>query len=790
MALYRPIVSRFDNDDATDDPSINLPAPAQLAAISEIERVNLAIKLAELDPWSVSRYFEEFRIVHPASRLAIARVAAARSGLHTSAFIENFDLREEEALAEIGRIALAQSFYSLRHICYWYNLPADVLQREILCPVLSEIAHGSYSHRALRQFGDDLDNLAQDPGALVGLCGKLDVTDARWATLKPKERLLQFARWLQAQYPEFNDEILSWSDETKTEATSAAALALTIGYWHQAEIDGRVNRARASLALFTGYASIPQGSMSSKARNELWSVLLEAHKIFGPQLSTLIPVDFSRTSNALATLTLAAALKGLGGELPQFGAPISSEAQYAEAQNLLLKKLSLEFKRQVGIAEDSEGSNQMIRLTADWGGDISPLLVLAGRYAAHEQWHAQRPVLAEFARRCLDGSFREWRYRQEDQQLDMLTPEQLSAWRDNPAILGIYESDREDPLTAQTVLFEAASQLFSSDILAHVPHNVLFQMGQVCVSPEELAALLVLEEKRFASTATPAQALELIRHSVDSQDVETLRTAVKLVNGAKSRLFKALDEESRSDLCARLSTLNDLVKRITVANINRYCVLSVITDDPKLLLMTGGLMPTGSCVDYRNGGDAGVLMGYVLDGNIKLVLSYVVRTSLLERVSSKWAEGSFRFDPGAQSLTFDRPEGRGCVALGSPVRRQILRLGSLEHTNTVAVGSGLSSSGAANSPQSHNPTKTAVCFQENAYSLSHDINYKIARQQDALISKYLDSCGILLPNRRDTINFPASRNHSGVYSDAEFAKSRSGAVTGPYSISCWMLRSL
>jgi hypothetical protein len=185
-----------------------------------------------------------------------------------------------------------------------------------------------------------------------------------------------------------------------------------------------------------------------------------------------------------------------------------------------------------------------------------------------------------------------------------------------------------------------------------------------------------------------------------------------------------------------LKSLNDATKRVQVVAGSEYCVVSVITDDPKLLLMTGDLVQAASCQNFRSGSHIQTLPGYVIDGNIKLALTYVVRKGTIDRLGVTDYE-SLTFDPATQTLS--APGGDKQIKLGYAMRREVLRVGA-----------------------SHGE---AVCVIERPYLQTHAISDQIASHQRGLVAAHLKGSGVRVPMHSEYVTCPASRNPGGVYSD-------------------------
>jgi hypothetical protein len=268
--------------------------------------------------------------------------------------------------------------------------------------------------------------------------------------------------------------------------------------------------------------------------------------------------------------------------------------------------------------------------------------------------------------------------------------------------------------------------------MVHIPAEVAATVRSEPIVAERAEELLTLSEGDFSSKVSLAEAVKLLRYVIDSQDSAKIREATKLINGCKGKLVRALSAETAQQIGADLSSLNESSKSINVSAGTSYYVISVITDDPKLLLMTGDLVQTASCQNYRCGSHIQTLPGYVIDGNIKLALSYVVKAELFERTFSSAA---VTFDPATQTLQ----AGTKRLNLGSALRREVLRVGSV--------------------------SGSAVCVTERAYVQGHAIAGSIQKQQAGLIAAHLAPCGIKSAGAEVRVSHPASRNALGVYTD-------------------------
>jgi hypothetical protein len=286
-------------------------------------------------------------------------------------------------------------------------------------------------------------------------------------------------------------------------------------------------------------------------------------------------------------------------------------------------------------------------------------------------------------------------------------------------------------------------ETFEANLLVHLPQAIAEEARLVTIDDRERDRLLALEEREFAKSVSLPTAVALVRSALATGYAEEVRQAVKLVNGAKGSLLRGIDDSKQ--IQSDLKTLNDYGKTLGGKAGTRYYVFSTITDDPKLLLMTGDLVQSASCQNYRSGSHIETLPGYVIDGNIKLALSYVIKGEVLDR----YPGATFEFDAARQVL---RVSGRDeVIPLGYAVRREVLRVGK--------VGT------------------EGVVFTERAYLQNHVISDSIARQQCELIEEFCYGASVRPQRRGERATFAASRNPSGVYSDAG-----GGIMRGEYSI--------
>lgn len=706
--------------------------------------VRIAKAAAAHNGMGTSRFISRYGITDKAELARIAKIAATHDGVGTSYSIESYGITNQADLIEIAKLSVSQSLIAIRFLTN-YPLSETVLSAKVLGPVLSEITSGRDKERHFTNLRNSLAKICSDNYHR----DLMRISCESWDRLEPNQRLAAVTEWFSDLHKKHTkrDLPLSGNLEVQAEEVIFDALSATIISWDTANVQRYGTRARASLAAFSGYDSLPIGELSTTACREMWGILITARTTIGPELASTVPVDLGgNRSQALKVLTLATALKGLGGELPTFSEPINTTERFQAAEKLLTERVAREFERCLSL--DTSGSTSAVaRLWDQWGGDLMPFTVLAGRYRSNKHWNHELPVVSEIAKRCLDGSFHEWRYRRDDTQLSMLSEHQLLGWTRNPVRISRISADAGREGNHEATQLENLANIFSTNLLHNLPADLALTISALPMERGEAETLLALDERSF-NKRNIHDAVRLISYALSTKDMEKIRKAVALTNGAKANLLRDLPEADKKQLSADLKSMNDATKKSRAPERGQYCVVSVITDHPKLLLMTGDLVHAASCQNYRSGSQIQTLPGYVIDGNIKLALSYVVKAGVLDQLGvSDYA--TLTFDPATQSLR--APGGHKPLPLGYAMRREILRVGSVDGE--------------------------AVCVTERPYVQTHALGNEIANHHRELVAAHLKASEIRTARDNEIVECPASRNPSGVYTDKG-----GGAQRGTYAV--------
>ncbi len=714
-------------------------------------RTALARRAATREPYVLISHIEAFNLEDAVIRGEIALQCAETWPSRVAKAIKSFGIESVTLRLQLAQMAmLADPIKNLPTIINNFGLSHAQLATEVIDPAFSQLFKGfantelkARSTMLLSKYTANLRQLLTSPEDLAAL--GLDPNEA--LALEPHERMRAIVDYIQKHVPRFDASLGAFLGEIQAEELLPAALAATIFTWDSCDLSRYPHRARAALARVSGYA-LPTGKLSPNSAREMWGTLMTAHELCGGAPAKFIPVTFDDRSQALRLITIGGAIAGLGGRLPQYTEPLAGAAIESEITRLTTL-LERTFAHQIGLSALQPGSLE--RLLREWGGDITPFSVLAARFSQTSGWREELPVLADIATTVLGGTFRDRKYARTDGQLSYLNDRQLTAWRANPCSLQLH-TVAPQATGAETAIRDYVRGVFETNLLMHLPENTAQQVTPA--TPAEVTRFVGLSERDQArERLTLAAAVGLLRTAIAVAPPEELKQAVSAIHGLKQALLRPIAEDdpiTARQLSDDLGTLKDLFRSRKGTAGQGYYVFSTITDDPKLLLMTGDLVQSASCQNYRSGSMIGTLPGYVIDGNIKLALSYVVKQQLFDRTLAQIGVTTasncrFAFNAPRQELVLTAGEGslerQATITLGCAMRREVLRLGARQGK------------------------ETPVLLTERAYLQPHPVDQAIAQQQNELATTVRTAIGAAVPTKHFTTIFPPSRNPGGVYSD-------------------------
>lgn len=770
-----------------------------LGVNSKSGRFAVAKVCAQSHPLGFARFFERYGFDDGESRLALALIVAAAEGGAVMQHLKSFDLSDKQQrrvlrvavtssplgvmrnlyratglghrfVVSLARKALLNCPYAHTEIRNNLSLSETEMFRRVTDPAFTAMVRAYSSekmgnsaraqlYKSLRRhFTESLDQN-------MSLVDELGLDLSGYEELSLSARLRYTAAWLRDAHPILDESLIDYERELATAELMPAALAATLLTWDDASPDRYDNRARAALARLTGYRDIPRGHLSSNAARELWGVMISAYEIVEKPLSEVLPLRLKGVTPALAykAVMMVATLHGLGGKVPQFSSPLMSDKQIEEACDRLLPLINDAMSRFLGVQELPE--EKIFSLLERWGGDLTVFGTLAARLSANNLWRAEVPVLREIGRHIVQDTYHDWRYRRDDDQLTMLSLPGLDAWRRNPMTFESYSVRVKGAEEAQSTAGRVVR--YYQDSLAPLLHSVCgLPKENVDSSVEQLRQLLALPEKLFTQQVrTLDQAAVLVSKAVSTYEPSLVAELVARINNNKQGLFahvSAINAGAARGVSEGLLQLKRIAKGISGLPRESYYVLSTLSDDPKLLLMTGELVQAWSCLSYRTGSNIDALPANATDGNLKLALSYAVSRHVVQRALDRLGVPDSSliyagFDHPRQLLILRRrdrgTQGRESaveISLGSAIRREVIRLG-------------VASDGAA------------VLLTDKAYTQSHCMGETAEGQQRQLIAAHAQEIGARLYEADEGAVFPASRNPAGVYTDGG-----RGAVRGRY----------
>lgn len=569
----------------------------------------------------------------------------------------------------------------------------------------------------------------------------------------PLAKIHYVLRQLEATFPDLHLGSGKSSIEADALSKDAALLVAAAGVATApfATRDDTDHRALALVAGLDGLAGEPLGPREHRHVVELLRSIYEGHATRHPNLGSLIDIspDVWRTDFA--------------GSLE---CVLSRAALYSIEPSLLPERLTIdrsnltERRRELGTALstalasslDLSADKDAVTLAQTWG-DLTPITVLLGRLSRSHPYEI--PALREVVEQVIHGTFFDYRYDLDRDQLRGFTQTTLEQWRKNPHRLALCRAGDSSELSSDRAL--SGAQQNYAQVLLHLSQVAdVGTIGDAC-SLEEARSLARFKQEGFAThyrrmeKENEGSSLQHIIGSIGSLlregDRENVSLFLRNFATIKARVGANLPLELKQQIFDDLAAISESVRERSVDKSKGYLVFTTLTDDPKLMMTVGDLVNTSSCQNFRTGSVVQTLLGYVMDGNIKASLSFAI------------AEGNLRnlfkiphkqpFDPSRYTSDFDAPkllltltdpEGQShTISLGKAIRRRILRVGQREVDEQPAM------------------------FAERPYEILHAVTPQIEAEEAALLHQVEKNCNFRAAV--GNVEFPASSNPAGVYSD-------------------------
>jgi hypothetical protein len=387
---------------------------------------------------------------------------------------------------------------------------------------------------------------------------------------------------------------------------------------------------------------------------------------------------------------------------------------------------------------------------------LDVLFTLAARFQGNAGWKEEFFLLSKVTAAVLNNSFHKLKYEgegPEDQtraaaQLAMLKAEPSKAgWKANYQRLGIFSSKGQASSTSEgELLARSKAQLCQLK-------NHLREFGMIKAAEQDNREKLNdLKQKIQAApkystikgldpSIVISACLELLGEAEETRPYQAI---LFLLSGSADSL--RFNEQIQEDL----RSLAELLKYREAGR--EAIVFSTTTDDPKLLLMTGALVDASSCQDFRFGSRVDTLLGYAVDADIKLVLSYSLREGNFASVK-EYQEAKRLIQQGTQPVFIPAKQwlriGSIEIALPKASKRRIIKLGETD-------------------------SGTAGIRDEIEYAQNHFAESLMEAQIKEVLAELAEKSQA---KQGEKITIPPSRNPLGIYSDLA-----GGAKTEAYSI--------
>ncbi|GEM_PF-2674594 len=715
----------------------------------EAARVEVAKLAAAQNGGETSKHIKGYSIKDAASLIEIAKIAAACDGGGTSKHIQNYGIKNQAALIEIAKMVAAQGVWSI---------PADYVNRFGFgisdSDALAEIAkitllnhpdynlfrHLVYHHLVLPWISID------EPFTIQALTGaylkelKFDPELAKvLAADVQKEEVATVLAFSLLDLAKNHPETLRALAQKSLQDQSRFLLAQLIGL-DPALLENRSISSRALGDFYEYTLHLQQGFVlpafeglrfsQDLFKDKKLTALLELMHSFSLVKGILGPQAFQDWQLALREIRR--------GEESIHPSHIKSIQERAEQWFLAKFQQVFQIKgRKISMQEIHD-------LGSKWA-NLDVFYTLIARFTGNANWREEVPLLGRVVEAVLAGRFEEAKYEglqgdEEDlekakAQTAMLDDAGKAAWREEVQTIGIFNTREAASAKSRDQLWRNSKPLIAQtlghvrelDAKAKLEREKIDSIkGEIQKEPKTPTVL------KFKKAPEPLrQALfELLAEAGNEKDYQQIlgliranRSLLKL-NTQVEDDFKALDAAMKYE-----------------GSGNEAIVFTTTTDDPKLLLMTGDLVNTSSCQNYKTGTHIETLLAYVMDAGVKLVLSYALQAKDFkspkdyERAKALIKAGAkVEFVAAAQQLKI----GDIVIDLPKAYKRRVIKLGST-------------------------PKGKAGLSMEPEYKQNHFAEGEMGRQMGEVFLKLAQK---IHAHTDKTIRIPPSRNPGGIYSDS------------------------
>ena len=415
------------------------------------------------------------------------------------------------------------------------------------------------------------------------------------------------------------------------------------------------------------------------------------------------------------------------------------------------------FLKMAQLGETSQDNIKALRLLEEKWGDLDVFVTLFARFSDGDVFddEGEIEIMRDILRHELEGRFYAYKYDTPEakEQLSFFTPEQKSVWRENPSSLTVALAENT---SAQDILKEQISDVSRAlqQVAGNISHLLERDDGKYGwvkerfddISDKEIDKINIEQiQKLIDSLAKPASKDDKNRGALEQvrADLESLKRKLKNLRNFSKKEAKSAEQKAEKAL-----------------------VFTTVVDDAKTMLEIGSIVDTSSCQNYKTGEYVQTLPGYVIDAQIKAILSFVLiprdfaSVEDFQKVANATEDNkiNYNFNPYKKTLTLKTEKESFRISLDKRAyRRHIIKAGKVVDENSdLRAGIFLERAYTQNPPS---------CTQST-----------LAGEVEKLISRWSEK-GRWAHKGAD-LKIAGSRNPSGHYSDA-----KGGPVQESYIVS-------
>ena len=602
--------------------------------------VAIATAIASKDSKAISKHIKQFGIIKETDRIKIAKIAAVQNGRGTSARIQDYGIKDQAELVAIAKISVAQSGGGTSAFIQNYGITAKAPRLEIaqiafrsspdiktLKPIVSNYDLDLPRISFGEEFGiEDVESWAKEALRMRGLDESM--ADSLYADMKRRDAGISLLFELLVQLEK---------DESGLKAVATK---------------GNKQLSRYLLSKMAGFdVNLNDGvRYSEKALGDLYELCteLQLKGVAGGELGLHLGVELfndRRLQKVLWLLNSIIRVKGIlgsdveteiagifaeigGAQGPQITASAENVGDIIVSTDDVFLKL---FRERFKIEGRQVIMGEIEALEREWG-DLKVFYTLVARFSGNSGWRQEVPVIGRIARTVLDRKFHRYKYegfegdaediKKAKAQLAALgSDDAVAGWKANYSKVEVYDPVGRSEGANQETLLARSKDMLTQQVKGHV-EDALSGKGEVDqVKVDDIKAEIRGDPKTPTVLRFKKNRGALVRALFDLlEEAGTFGEYQKIVKliGANDGAM-GLSGQLKEDV----KTLDDLLQYKESSS--EGIIFTTTTDDPKLLLMTGDLVDTSSCQNYRTGTHIGTLPGYVIDADVKLLLTYLVR---------------------------------------------------------------------------------------------------------------------------------------------------------------------